>query len=326
MARLTFVIVSVLVVEAACWFWKQPVQAEAACTDDKNYGTTCKAWKQYCTNLNFKWEDGEVFWGHCKKTCNKCDGDNSSEDNNACVDAYGSNCDGNEGFCENGNWGDGTAFWKYCKKTCNCCDGSCDAKQAEKDKEDAAEDVACGAKTNNGPSASAFKSDILNYHNKLRNKHQNTPSMSWDNTLQNYAQKHCNAIVAQNIGLWHSTSADRGGSGENLAMRMIGGKVCSNVGGQSTQAWYDEIEFYDFSTGKNKPGTNDAIGHFTQLVWSSSTKLGCAYSVNSNGYAYVCCNYDPPGNYIGQYLSKVKPLKSKKAMLVQKRQTSEKRE
>ena len=32
---------------------------------------------------------------------------------------------------------------------------------------------------------------------------QNTPSMSWDNALQGYAQKHCNAIVAQNRGLWH---------------------------------------------------------------------------------------------------------------------------
>lgn len=41
-------------------------------------------------------------------------------------------------------------------------------------------------------------------------------------------------------------------------------------------------------------------GHYTQIVWRDSVRLGCA-SVNClNGGMYAICSYDPPGNYIGE--------------------------
>lgn len=294
-----------------------------ACEDDTQYAYSCPTYKQYCETHT--WSDGKAVWEHCKKTCNKCDGDNSSDggsdgssdnssEDSSCVDEYGSWCGTDTNMCDGGSWGDGVSFWKKCVKFCSCCDGSCQVKEDAKIE-------ACGGETSTGPSASYFKSDILNYHNKLRNNHQNTPSMSWDNTLQGYAQKHCNAIVAQNRGLWHSASGDRGGSGENLSMNQLASrKVCNKAGGQASQAWYDEDQFYDYATGGNKAGSaGEATGHFTQLVWTDSTKLGCAWSINSGGNVYVCCNYSPAGNYYGQYTNKVKPLKSLKARVLQKR-------
>lgn len=37
-------------------------------------------------------------------------------------------------------------------------------------------------------------------------------------------------------------------------------------------AWYSEIEHYDF----DNPAPCPAAGHFTQLVWKDSVEIGCA--------------------------------------------------
>ena len=71
-------------------------------------------------------------------------------------------------------------------------------------------------------------------------------------------------------------------------------------------AWYGEIKDYNFSN----PGFSEATGHFTQVVWKNSKRLGCAWnqktckSNNLNFYKFVC-EYDPPGNVGGQYAANV---------------------
>lgn len=45
-----------------------------------------------------------------------------------------------------------------------------------------------------------------------------------------------------------------------------------------------------------------AAGHFTQVVWKNSQKLGVGIAFANNGNkAIVVANYDPPGNYQGQF-------------------------
>eukprot|EP00961_Rhodomonas_salina_P022602 303698-Rhodomonas_salina.1 len=87
--------------------------------------------------------------------------------------------------------------------------------------------------------------------------------------------------------------------------------------------WYNEVEYYDFAqpvrgacTGRRCDLTEDgcpagtsinaaeAIGHFTQVVWKGSTKLGCGSASCANGQIVVC-QYDPTGNFIGQYSANV---------------------
>ena len=43
------------------------------------------------------------------------------------------------------------------------------------------------------------------------------------------------------------------------------------------------------------------IGHYTQMVWSSTTQVGIAYSKSKSGKVYVVARYHPAGNYWGQY-------------------------
>jgi hypothetical protein len=52
-------------------------------------------------------------------------------------------------------------------------------------------------------------------------------------------------------------------------------------------------------------------GHFTQLVWDTTTRLGVGLAKSSTGRNIVVMKYDPPGNYVGQYTKHVhKPVNS----------------
>ena len=42
-------------------------------------------------------------------------------------------------------------------------------------------------------------------------------------------------------------------------------------------------------------------GHFTQMVWKTTTEIGCAVGKRKDIPGYiVVCRYNPPGNVIGQ--------------------------
>ncbi len=66
------------------------------------------------------------------------------------------------------------------------------------------------------------------------------------------------------------------------------------LGDKATRAWYSEHTRYDY----NKPGYAPNIGHFSQVVWKSSQRLGIGYAYARQGYKlYVVAMYGPPGNY-----------------------------
>ncbi|KAG0677129.1 hypothetical protein C6P41_002201 [Kluyveromyces marxianus] len=135
-----------------------------------------------------------------------------------------------------------------------------------------------------------FKTEILDLHNSLRAKHSAGP-LQWDSNLASKAQDYANTYVCDGQ-LKHSTLP----YGENLA---LGYNTTA-----ATMAWYDEYKLYDFSNGQFSTQT----GHFTQLVWKNSTKLGCAYLICGKYYGqYTICEYDPPGNIVGQFQQNVLP-------------------
>lgn len=53
-----------------------------------------------------------------------------------------------------------------------------------------------------------------------------------------------------------------------------------------------------------------ATGHFTQVVWKESQKLGVGVARSSSGRVYVVAQYTPPGNYLGQFQANVRPSNS----------------
>merc|ERR1719509_274169 len=53
-------------------------------------------------------------------------------------------------------------------------------------------------------------------------------------------------------------------------------------------------------------GFSSTTGHFTQVIWASATKVGCAMAEGTQ-WTFVVCNYDA-GNMMGQFNQNVLPL------------------
>lgn len=74
-----------------------------------------------------------------------------------------------------------------------------------------------------------------------------------------------------------------------------------------TDAWYNELNDPGYTYGDE---FSEGTGHFTQLVWASSERIGCGIGMNDRGTGfYGVANYDPAGNYEGQFKDNVLPPK-----------------
>ncbi|KAL9238527.1 hypothetical protein vseg_012933 [Gypsophila vaccaria] len=115
-------------------------------------------------------------------------------------------------------------------------------------------------------------------------------TLVWDTTLAKYAQDYATQRAAD-CQLVHSP----GDYGENLAVGFGYGSNFTGV--YAVNLWIAEKSKYDFASNSCK---NGECGHYTQVVWRDSVRLGCARVTCNNGGVFVVCNYDPPGNYIGE--------------------------
>jgi hypothetical protein len=41
------------------------------------------------------------------------------------------------------------------------------------------------------------------------------------------------------------------------------------------------------------------VGHYTQMIWRGTTRIGCALA-SSRRWDVLVCRYGPPGNFIGE--------------------------
>ncbi|KAG0662439.1 hypothetical protein C6P45_001092 [Maudiozyma exigua] len=139
-----------------------------------------------------------------------------------------------------------------------------------------------------------LQQQVLDEHNRLRALHVDTPPLVWNDVVAGFAQDWAAQYDCSGI-LTHSEKP----YGENLA---IGYTAIDAI-----DTWYNEIRFYNYSN----PGYSEIVGHFTQMVWKDSSRLGCAIRDCHNEWTtYFVCEYDPPGNYIGYFGQEVMPLKS----------------
>lgn len=153
---------------------------------------------------------------------------------------------------------------------------------------------------------------ILELHNKIRNNIAlgkdptgklppagDMLEMEWDEELSKVAQKLADQCVFKH-DCDECRKVENFDVGQNLYQAsIISSKPPSAHWGDAISSWYSEI--HRFTPESINPFIDDdATGHFTQMAWSSTWKVGCGYVSfekrrESWTQLYVC-NYGPAGN------------------------------
>ncbi len=134
---------------------------------------------------------------------------------------------------------------------------------------------------------------LLDEHNRYRAAHC-APPLEWSDELAAVAQGWADQLRDDGCAFEHSRTK----YGENLAAGTSGALPPEAV----VEMWYREVDQYAFPDG----GFSMETGHFTQVVWTDTRRLGCGVAA-CGGFDIWVCNYDPPGNFEGQYAKKVLP-------------------
>jgi pathogenesis-related protein 1 len=144
-----------------------------------------------------------------------------------------------------------------------------------------------GGSFGQSPAPSGWATELLEAHNRHRAAHC-APPLAWSPEIAAIAQAWADKLASGGCKLQHS----QGELGENLA----GGTTGLVGASKAVELWYGESSKYDFAHGAFSMTT----GHFTQLVWKESARLGCG-TASCGGTQVWVCNYDPPGNVEGFY-------------------------
>uniref|UniRef100_A0A4W3H2P7 Cysteine-rich secretory protein LCCL domain containing 1b n=1 Tax=Callorhinchus milii TaxID=7868 RepID=A0A4W3H2P7_CALMI len=150
---------------------------------------------------------------------------------------------------------------------------------------------------------------ILDLHNKLRGqvspRASNMEYMTWDVELERSSEA------------WASTC--RWEHGPGYLLPSIGQNLGAHWGRYRpptfhVQAWYDEVRDYVYPYSQEcNPWcpfrcSGPVCTHYTQVVWATSNKIGCAINLCTNmniwgqvwpRAIYLVCNYSPKGNWWG---------------------------
>jgi len=144
-----------------------------------------------------------------------------------------------------------------------------------------------------------FQLDALQTHNLYRSKHK-VASLKLDTELCKRAGEYAD-YLARTDTFEHSGDADYG---ENLYWSWSSDPRWVLEGAEPVTSWYDECQGYNY----NREPVDMETGHFTQLVWSTTTHLGVGVTQSpKTGKFYVVMKYSPPGNIIGRYRNHVPP-------------------
>lgn len=133
---------------------------------------------------------------------------------------------------------------------------------------------------------SSFARDMLNAHNAVRAR-VGVPRLEWSDELAAYAQQWADTLLARNQFVHRSHLT----VGENL-YEIVGGSASPE---RVLHMWAEvQSPRYDYVANK----CNGQCGHYLQVVWADTRKVGCAMA-GRGGREVWACNYDPPGNWVG---------------------------
>ncbi|KAK4887811.1 hypothetical protein RN001_004082 [Aquatica leii] len=192
-------------------------------------------------------------------------------------------------------------------------------------------DASCGPDFKIVKLTDAQRQLILNVHNKFRCKvalgketrgkqpaAKNMRIMSYDRELEFIAQ--CWANACNGASLIHD-ACRRTRKHEHVGQNL--GYISSSANNinvteatlQLIDYWYDEVAIFNNQWVLDTRDRGFKVGHYTQMVWADTHRLGCAaiqYTTKqfdgNKWYEFLLvCNYAPGGNYIGMPVYKPGP-------------------
>jgi uncharacterized protein YkwD len=128
------------------------------------------------------------------------------------------------------------------------------------------------------------------------------PPVSWDailaDSVYNYAigcQGGTNGLLSHNAN--RSTDYQALGGSGYVGENIYGSSGSGATPDDAVSLWMSEASSYDYASGNI-----GSAGHYTQIVWRDSVRIGCAI-VDCPALTYhntVICDYAPGGNISGQ--------------------------
>ena len=154
------------------------------------------------------------------------------------------------------------------------------------------------------------KQNIVNLHNTFRSEVFDSSKypLEWDEGIANEAQNWANYLAknfttnnagtsphTSNFQIWLHNDISIIGQGENIAWWSPTMDIPRAI-----NLWGSEKQNYDITS--NSCTSWKSCGHYTQIVWQNTTKIGCgiAKSTTTYGGEWVVCRYKNAGNYVGQ--------------------------
>lgn len=136
---------------------------------------------------------------------------------------------------------------------------------------------------------------MIDEHNQARRAY-GSAKLDWDDALARDAGKYA-AVLAKRDRIAHDPQKDViPRQGENLFM----GTRSAYSYKAMARLWVDERRW--FKKGRFPQVVTEGpwtrVGHYTQIVWPSTQRFGCATASNRER-DFLVCRYLPAGNYFG---------------------------
>ncbi len=137
---------------------------------------------------------------------------------------------------------------------------------------------------------------MMTMHNAARASAR-VPELVWDEALARDALGYAQELARRN--LFEHSKQPRGNppQGENLWTGTRGAYRYDEM----AQHWIDEQRHFVNGPIPNisKTGKFADVGHYSQIVWRTTTRVGCGFASNRDD-DYLVCRYTPSGNVFGQ--------------------------
>ena len=135
--------------------------------------------------------------------------------------------------------------------------------------------------------------EVLDAHNMARAAVGVGP-VSWDDTVAAWAELHVEEFRAV---CQPQHSPTDGLYGENI----FWSSGTNWTAMEAVNSWVAEKQYYDHDRNTCSAPATMSCEHYTQVVWSNTTVIGCARTVcDGDGGSFGICGYNPPGNVEGQ--------------------------